>query len=147
MDNAVTASKLQKSDNQITTNDGFRLQVRVRPGAPPTCEMNDAMKERLKQAMTKRYLVESNALDLSRFHLDPGLCYIIVSCNYFRELLFEFNCFFRTCRRLLLPFVQAYHVNDSVGYRRNSHSELGGLEFRRKQIASYRPAQRSQMEV
>ena len=72
MDDAIAASKLQRSDNQIITNDGFRLKVRVKPGVP-TCEINETFKERLKQAMTKRYSQKTNALDLSRFHLDPGL--------------------------------------------------------------------------
>ncbi|XP_043478525.1 nuclear RNA export factor 1-like [Leptopilina heterotoma] len=72
VDNASTATKLQRLDNQISTNDGFKLKIRVRPGSP-VFEINDAFKERLKQAMNKRYSQETNALDLSRFHLDPEL--------------------------------------------------------------------------
>lgn len=71
VDNVNIATKLQRIDNQISTNDGFKLKIRVKPGIP-TFEINDAFKERLKQAMNKRYSQETNALDLSKFHLDPG---------------------------------------------------------------------------
>ncbi|XP_051167579.1 nuclear RNA export factor 1-like [Leptopilina boulardi] len=72
VDNVNIATKLQRIDNQISTNDGFKLKIRVKPGIP-TFEINDAFKERLKQAMNKRYSQETNALDLSKFHLDPEL--------------------------------------------------------------------------
>lgn len=51
--------------------DGFRLQVRVEPGFPQY-DINDKYKERLKQVVSKRYIQETNALDLSKFHQDPG---------------------------------------------------------------------------
>jgi nuclear RNA export factor len=38
----------------------------------PRVDMNDALKERIKQAMVKRYNINTKALDLARFHRDPG---------------------------------------------------------------------------
>lgn len=51
--------------------DGFKLQIRVKPGFPQ-CEIDDKLRERLKHAMSKRYVQETNALDLSKFHQDSG---------------------------------------------------------------------------
>ncbi|KAK2589192.1 hypothetical protein KPH14_002004 [Odynerus spinipes] len=72
VDDQKTATTLLGCDRKITTTDGFKLQVRVKPGYPQ-CEINDKLKEKLKQAMVKRYVQENNALDLSRFHQDPDL--------------------------------------------------------------------------
>lgn len=72
VDDFKTANALLKCDRKITMTDGFKLQVRVKPGFPQ-CEMDDKLKERLKQAMSKRYVQETNALDLSKFHRDPDL--------------------------------------------------------------------------
>ncbi|OXU19868.1 hypothetical protein TSAR_011956 [Trichomalopsis sarcophagae] len=66
------ATQLSDCNNRITTSDGFKMRVQVRPGLPPL-EVNEALKERLKQAMAKRYVQESNALDLSKFYQDPEL--------------------------------------------------------------------------
>lgn len=71
MDSQRTANALLNCDRKITMNDGFKLQVRAKPGVPQ-CDSDDKFKERLKQAMAKRYVQESCALDLSRFHQDPG---------------------------------------------------------------------------
>ncbi|KAI4502639.1 hypothetical protein M0802_002551 [Mischocyttarus mexicanus] len=72
VDDHKTASALLSCDHKITTTDGFKLHVRVKPGFPH-CEINDKLKEQLKQAMVKRYVQENNALDLSKFHQDPDL--------------------------------------------------------------------------
>ncbi|XP_011502457.1 PREDICTED: nuclear RNA export factor 1 [Ceratosolen solmsi marchali] len=66
------ATKIVDCDKRITTSDGFKMQIRVRPGVPPI-QISDALKERLKQAMGKRYVQETNALDLSKFYHDPEL--------------------------------------------------------------------------
>lgn len=71
VDDQKTAMALMNCDRKITMTDGFKLQIRVKPGFPP-CEIDDKLKERLKQAMVKRYVQETNALDLSKFHRDPG---------------------------------------------------------------------------
>lgn len=71
VDNYKTANALLNCDRKITMTDGFKLQVRAKPGVPQ-CEIDDKLKEQLKQAMSKRYVQETNALDLSKFHQDPG---------------------------------------------------------------------------
>jgi hypothetical protein len=35
-------------------------------------EQNSALKEKIKAVMAKHYKAKSKALDLSRFHTDPG---------------------------------------------------------------------------
>lgn len=59
-------------------NDGFKLQIKVKPGFPP-CEIDEKLKERLKQAMEKRYIAGTNALDLCKFHQDGGQYNEIIS--------------------------------------------------------------------
>lgn len=71
VDDQKTAIALLNCDRKITMTDGFKLQIRVKPGFPQ-CEIDDKLKDRLKQAMVKRYVQETNALDLSKFHRDPG---------------------------------------------------------------------------
>ncbi|EGI63482.1 Nuclear RNA export factor 1 [Acromyrmex echinatior] len=73
IDDYKTAVALQSCDYKITMSDGFKLQVKVKPGFP-IYDIDDKLKERLKQAMGKRYVQDTNALNLSKFHRDPDLC-------------------------------------------------------------------------
>ncbi|XP_018399173.1 PREDICTED: nuclear RNA export factor 1-like [Cyphomyrmex costatus] len=73
IDDYKTAVALQNCDYKITMSDGFKLQVKVKPGFP-IYDIDDKLKERLKQAMVKRYVQDTNALNLSKFYLDPDLC-------------------------------------------------------------------------
>lgn len=66
------AVALLNCDRKITTTDGFKMQLWVSKPVFPQCEIDDKLKQRLKQAMAKRYVHETNALDLSKFHRDPG---------------------------------------------------------------------------
>ena len=54
------------------------MQIRVRSSSTPV-EITDELKERLKLVMGKRYVQETNALDLSKFHQDPGNLYVEVA--------------------------------------------------------------------
>ncbi|XP_015124385.1 nuclear RNA export factor 1 [Diachasma alloeum] len=72
IDDQKIANKLLQCDRRITDLDGFKITVRVRPGFPQI-EVDDALKEKMKMAMAKRYVPETNAIDLSRFHADPEL--------------------------------------------------------------------------
>lgn len=65
---------MQNCDRKITMNDGFKLQIRVKPSSPSFInEIDEKLKDRLKQAMSKRYVQETKALNLSKFHQDPGI--------------------------------------------------------------------------
>ncbi|XP_076244602.1 nuclear RNA export factor 1 [Calliopsis andreniformis] len=89
IDDEKTAAALIKCDRKITTNDGFKLQVKVlKISYPQLCKIDDKLKERLKQAMEKRYVHETNALDLSRFHHDPDLV-TDYFCALFQPLLLK----------------------------------------------------------
>ncbi|XP_011863446.1 PREDICTED: nuclear RNA export factor 1-like [Vollenhovia emeryi] len=72
IDDHKTANALLRCDRKVLMNDGFKLQVKAKPGFP-ICEIDDKLKERLKHAMVKRYVQEKNALDLSKFHVDSDL--------------------------------------------------------------------------
>lgn len=85
IDDQKIAHKLQHCDRKITTADGFKIGVRVRPGFPQ-CEVDDALKEKMKMAMAKRYVAETNAIDLSRFHADPDLA-ADYFCSLFRPAI------------------------------------------------------------
>ncbi|XP_033363149.1 nuclear RNA export factor 1-like [Bombus vosnesenskii] len=73
VDDEKIAVALLDCDRKITTTDGYKLLVRVSKSPFPQCEIDAKLKERLKQAMSKRYMHATNALDLSRFHRDPDL--------------------------------------------------------------------------
>ncbi|XP_046745611.1 nuclear RNA export factor 1-like [Diprion similis] len=85
VDDPKTADKLYDCDRKITTNDGFKIQVRVKPGFPQV-EIDETLRERMKLAMAKRYVQETNALDLSKFHQDPDLV-TDYFCALFRPLM------------------------------------------------------------
>ncbi|XP_015510716.1 nuclear RNA export factor 1-like [Neodiprion pinetum] len=85
VDDPNTADKLYNCDRKITTNDGFKIQVRVKPGFPQV-EIDQTLRERMKLAMVKRYVQETNALDLSKFHQDPDLV-TDYFCALFRPLM------------------------------------------------------------
>ncbi|XP_011697338.1 PREDICTED: nuclear RNA export factor 1-like [Wasmannia auropunctata] len=76
VDDLKTANALMNCDRKIPMYNGFKLQVKVESGFLinfPAYEIDDKLKDRLKQAMAKRYVQETNALNLSKFHLDPEL--------------------------------------------------------------------------
>ncbi|XP_014481162.1 PREDICTED: nuclear RNA export factor 1-like [Dinoponera quadriceps] len=72
VDDQKAAIALANCDRKLTMTDGFKLQIKVKPGFPQ-CEIDEKLKERLKQAMAKRYIADTNALDLSKFHQDQDL--------------------------------------------------------------------------
>jgi nuclear RNA export factor len=56
------------------------MLIKVRPGLPHV-ELDYTMKEKIKAAMVKRYNANLKALDLSRFHTDPGEGIVICILN------------------------------------------------------------------
>ncbi|KAK0074006.1 hypothetical protein PV326_012835, partial [Microctonus aethiopoides] len=85
VDDHQAAYHLLECDRRITTDDGFKLGIKVRPGYP-NCEVDDVLKERMKLAMAKRYVAETNSLDLSQFHRDPELVQDYF-CALFRPIM------------------------------------------------------------
>ncbi|XP_072766828.1 nuclear RNA export factor 1-like isoform X3 [Anoplolepis gracilipes] len=72
VDDYKTANTLLNCDRKITMVDGFKLRVRLKLEFPKL-KINNKCMERLKQVMFKRYVQETNALDLSKFHQDSDL--------------------------------------------------------------------------
>ncbi|XP_029161960.1 nuclear RNA export factor 1-like [Nylanderia fulva] len=72
VDDYKTAHVLSNCNRKIAMRDGFILQMYIRQEYP-RYEISDKYKERVKQTIFKRYVQETNALDLSQFHLDPDL--------------------------------------------------------------------------
>lgn len=81
VDDYDVAEKIMKLDRKLDLPDGFKLLLRVR-GSVPQVKIDPALKERMKQAMAKRYNVATKALDLTKFHADPELTDIF--CALFR---------------------------------------------------------------
>jgi nuclear RNA export factor len=48
-----------------------QLVIKVKADLPHV-ELNSTLKEKIKEAMVKRYNADLKALDMSRFHADPG---------------------------------------------------------------------------
>ncbi|ETN60147.1 hypothetical protein AND_008236 [Anopheles darlingi] len=77
----ATAEAIQKMDRKIDTPDGRKMILLVRSNHP-VFQVNDQLKERMKQAMVKRYNPATKALNLEKFHADPDLSDIF--CALFR---------------------------------------------------------------
>ncbi|KAK1125155.1 hypothetical protein K0M31_006495 [Melipona bicolor] len=58
---------------EITTPRGRKLTVRVTRPPFPRCIIDDEFKERVKQAVMRRYIHETKSVDLSKFHRDFDL--------------------------------------------------------------------------
>lgn len=59
-------------DRKIITADEFKLTIKVKPDYP-LCQVDGILEQKLKDAMAKRYVQATNALDLSAFHYDTEL--------------------------------------------------------------------------
>lgn len=71
VDDVKLAEKLFHADRKIIMSDGFKLVVIVR-NAVPNVTVDVEMKEKMKLTMAKRYNAVTKALDLTKFHADPG---------------------------------------------------------------------------
>lgn len=75
------AEKISKLDRKIELPDGFKLVLRV-IGSTPQVKIDNTLKERMKNAMVKRYNPATKALDLTKFDADTDLTDIF--CGLFR---------------------------------------------------------------
>lgn len=57
-------------DREIQHSDGFKMIIKVNIGSP-NITVNPQLKEKIKNAMGKRYNAAAKALNLQRFHTDP----------------------------------------------------------------------------
>lgn len=81
VDEYDVAERIMKLDRRLDLPDGFKMLIRVRPSVPQV-NIDNTLKERMKNAMVKRYNQATKALDLSKFHADPDLTDIF--CALFR---------------------------------------------------------------
>lgn len=72
IDEHEVAEKIMKLDRKLELPDGFKMLLRVR-GSMPQSRIDESLKERMKNAMVKRYNSATKALDLTKFHADPDL--------------------------------------------------------------------------
>lgn len=77
VDDIKIAELLQEATRKISTPNGFKMLIYVRSGIPQV-QIDDALKQRMKNAMIKRYHAQNKALDLSQFHSDPDLLDVFV---------------------------------------------------------------------
>lgn len=71
VDDVEMAAKLFHADRKITMSDGYRLVVIVR-NSVPIVNIDENMKQKMKLVIAKRYIATTKALDLTKFHADPG---------------------------------------------------------------------------
>lgn len=71
VDDVKIAEKLYEADRKIVMSDGFKLLILVR-NSVPNVNIDADMKEKMKLVMAKRYNAATKALDLTKFHADPG---------------------------------------------------------------------------
>lgn len=81
VDDYDVADKILKLDRKLELPDGFKMMLRVR-GSVPHTKIDQVLKDRMKNAMVKRYNPATKALDLTKFHADPELTDIF--CALFR---------------------------------------------------------------
>jgi nuclear RNA export factor len=81
VDDYDVAAKILAQDKKINLPDGFKMIIRVR-GSVPHVKVDEALKERMKLAMVKRYNQQTKALDLTKFHSDQDLSDVF--CALFR---------------------------------------------------------------
>lgn len=74
VDDVKIAEKLFNADRKITMSDGYKLVVIVK-NSVPNVTIDADLKEKMKLAMAKRYNATIKALDLTKFHADPGKIY------------------------------------------------------------------------
>lgn len=53
-----------------------QLILLVKWSPAPSLPINEELKEKFKQVMSRRYNAVSKALDLSQFHLDEGISFM-----------------------------------------------------------------------
>lgn len=72
VDDVNIAEKLYYADRKITMSDGFKLIIIVR-NTVPNDPIDDNLREKMKLVIAKRYNPAFKALDLTKFHADPGM--------------------------------------------------------------------------
>ena len=73
VDDKKIAVALLSCNRKITTNQRYKLNIRTEISTFPRYELDAEFKEKLKQAIAKRYVHTTKTLDLSDFHRDPDL--------------------------------------------------------------------------
>lgn len=81
VDDFNTAEQIMKLDRKLNAPDGSKMVIKVR-GSVPQVRVDQILKDRIKNAMVKRYNVATKALDLTKFHADLELTDIF--CALFR---------------------------------------------------------------
>lgn len=74
VDDVKIAEKLFNADRKIVMSDGYKLMVIVK-NSVPNVTIDADLKEKMKVAMAKRYITNLKALDLTKFHANPGKIY------------------------------------------------------------------------
>lgn len=77
VDDVKLAEKLFNADRKIIMSDGYKLMVIVKNSVPNVI-IDEDLKEKMKLAMAKRYNATIKALDLTKFHADPGKIYLFL---------------------------------------------------------------------
>lgn len=72
VDDFNIAEQIMKLDRKLEWPDGNKIGIKVRASVP-NVRVDQTLKDRMKNAMVKRYNVATKALDLTKFHADSDL--------------------------------------------------------------------------
>lgn len=118
VDEIEAGQKLSDSDRQIQMPSGHQMRLLVTNNVPQS-NVDDAVAERMKLAMVKRYSAETKALDLTKFHSDPDL--LDIFCALFRP------SFMTQAFKIIgenIPQLEALNLNDNKISQMTHFTEL-----------------------
>jgi len=70
LEDQTAARALKELDRQIEMPDGFQLQINIERTTPPNMPLTEELVDKIKEVMSKRYIVDHKALNLKSFHTD-----------------------------------------------------------------------------
>lgn len=127
VDEHDVAEKIMRLDRKLELPDGFKMLLRVR-GSMPQVRIDESLKERMKNAMVKRYNQTTKALDLTKFHADPELQDIF--CALFRPPIMSAAIDIIAEN---IPDLEALNLNDNkinlMDHLKNMPSKLSNLKI------------------
>ena len=71
MESPSAAAALKSMDKKISLTHNFLIKIKVAPSPPPKHELNDEVRQKIKEVMSSRYNPAAKELNLKNFHNDP----------------------------------------------------------------------------
>jgi len=72
LEDQAAAKALKDLDKKIEMPDGYPLQISIERSTPPNMPLTEELVDKVKQVMSSRYTVGTQALNLKSFHMDEA---------------------------------------------------------------------------